>query len=338
MINKVDIVVGNSWGDEGKGKVTSELASKANPDGTKYYSVVARWAGGNNAGHTVYVDGEKYKTHIIPSGVFHGIKSVIGPQCVLHPESFYKEIEYIKKCGFDSSLVKVAPNCHIVTNQHIEFDKGNLATKLGTTSKGIAPAYAAKAARAGILAKDVLDESFIWDEKLDGNILCEGAQGVWLDLDHGLYPYVTSSTTLPYAACSLGFPTQKINEIWGVSKIYDTRSGEDPRFPDSLIDNQELRALIELGEEFGVTTGRMRKVNWLNLDMLIKSINITGTTHLVINKCDVLNELGKFELFYRTRQIRFPSLEGILIFIEIEIRERCPLVEQIKFSYSPESI
>ena len=166
MINMADIVVGLAWGDEAKGKVTSSLASTKNSDGTNYYDIVARWAGGNNAGHTVFVNGERYKTHLIPSGVFHGINSVIGPSCVLNVESFYKEIEYFTKSGFDTSLVKVAPNCHKVTDKHIQFDKDNLAGKLGTTGRGIAPCYADKAARVGTLACDVLESDYIWDEKL----------------------------------------------------------------------------------------------------------------------------------------------------------------------------
>jgi adenylosuccinate synthase len=338
MIDKADVVVGLAWGDEAKGKVTSSLASTKDSDGSNYYDIVARWAGGNNAGHTVFVNGEKYKTHLIPSGVFHGVKSLIGPSCVLNPESFYKEIKYLSKSGFDTSLVKVAPNCHIVTDKHIEYDRRNLAKKLGTTGRGIAPCYADKAARTGILASSVLDPKYIWDESLHGNLLCEGAQGVWLDIDSGLYPYVTSSTTLPYGACSLGFPTQKINNVWGVAKIYDTRSGEDPRFPERLLEDPVLKALGDLGQEYGVTTGRRRKVNWLNLDMLIKAINTTGTTHLVISKCDIIGELGHFKLSYGGRLVRFLSLEEMLSFVENKIRNAASLVEYIKFSYSPEVI
>ena len=118
MISKADVVVGLAWGDEAKGKITSHLAADKNSDGSSYYSLVARWAGGNNAGHTVYVDGKSYKTHVVPSGVFHGVKSLIGPACVLHPESFYKEIEYLSCNGFDTSLVKVHPKCHIVKEEY----------------------------------------------------------------------------------------------------------------------------------------------------------------------------------------------------------------------------
>jgi len=338
MIDKADIVVGLAWGDEAKGKITSQLASTKNEDGSFHYSMVARWGGGNNAGHTVYVDGKKYKTHLIPSGIFYGIKSLIGPGCVLNPEAFKKEIDYLADSGFDTTLIKVAANCHIVTEDHIDFDKEFLAKKLGTTGRGIAPCYADKAARIGTLAIDVLDKEYIWDEELSGNLLCEGAQGVWLDIDHGLYPYVTSSVTLPYGACSIGFPTQKINDIWGAAKIYDTKSGEDPRFPDRLLEDPVLKVLADLGQEFGVTTGRRRKVNWLNLDMLIKAVNMTGTTNLVISKCDVLDKLGQFKISYGGKLVRFLSLEETTNFIETKIGERSPLVESIRFSHSPEVI
>jgi adenylosuccinate synthase len=338
MIDKADVVVGLAWGDEAKGKITSQLASSKDLDGNAVYDMVARWGGGNNAGHTVYVNGEKYKTHLIPSGVFYSVKSLIGPGCILHPDSFYKELDYLSSCGFDTSLVKVAPNCHIVTDKHISYDREHLAKRLGTTGRGIGPCYADKAARVGLLAVDVLESEYIWDGNLSGNLLCEGAQGVWLDIDHGLYPYVTSSVTLPYGACSIGFPAQKIANVWGAAKIYDTKSGEDPRFPDRLLDDTVLKLLADLGEEFGVTTGRRRKVNWLNLDMLIKAINMTGTTHLVVSKCDVINKLGHFKLSHGGKLVRFLSLEDMTNYIEKNIRLQSPLLEAIMFSYSPKEI
>tara|TARA_Y100000034_G_scaffold136231_1_gene211682 strand:- start:2365 stop:3381 length:1017 start_codon:yes stop_codon:yes gene_type:complete len=338
MIDRADIVVGLAWGDEAKGKITSQLASSTGSDGSPYYDIVARWGGGNNAGHTVIVNDKKYKTHLVPSGVFYGVKSLIGPGCILRPESFFKELDYLSENGFDTSLVKVASNCHIVLDKHIAFDKENLSKKLGTTGRGIGPCYADKAARAGILAIDVLDSEFIWDGKLEGNLLCEGAQGVWLDINYGLYPYVTSSITLPYGACSIGFPTQKIKKIWGAAKIYDTKSGEDPRFPSRLLEDPVLKMLADLGEEYGVTTGRRRKVNWLNLDMLINAIRVTGTTHLVVSKCDVIKKLGQFKLSHGGRLIGFSSLEEMINFIDINVRNSSPLIEVIKFSYSPKVI
>ena len=338
MIDRADVVVGLAWGDEAKGKIASQLASSIGNNGLPYYNMVARWGGGNNAGHTVVVNDKKYKTHLVPSGVFYGVQSLIGPGCVLHPESFHKELAYLAENGFDTSLVKVAPNCHIVLDKHITFDKENLAKKLGTTGRGIGPCYADKAARAGVLAIDALDSEFIWNGKLEGNLLCEGAQGVWLDINYGLYPYVTSSITLPYGACSIGFPTQKIEKIWGAAKIYDTKSGEDPRFPSRLLEDPVLKMLADLGEEYGVTTGRRRKVNWLNLDMLINAIRATGTTHLVVSKCDVIKKLGQFKLSHGGRLIKFSSLEEMINFIDTSVRNSSSQIEVVKFSYSPKVI
>lgn len=332
MLEYADVVFGLAWGDEAKGKITSELAK------TGEYDMVARWAGGNNAGHTVFVNGKKYKTHLVPSGVFYGIKSVVGPACVLHPESFNAELEYLEENGFDTSLVKVSPKCHIVTDEHIEFDKARLASKLGTTAKGIAPSYAAKAGRTGLLARDILPKDMLWDGIIEGRVLCEGAQGIWLDVDHGNYPYVTSSNTLPYAASSIGFPPQKIRKIWGAAKIYDTKSGVDPLFPKSLLDDPVLSKLGELGQEYGVTTGRRRIVNWLNVDMLIEALNMSGTTHLVVSKCDILEELNKFRFHLDGRNWNFASLEDMTVSLTSAIQFNCPLVEEIHYSHSPETI
>lgn len=271
---------------------------------------------------------------------------MIGPGCVLHIPSFEAELDYLIKNGFDASLVKVSPRCHIVQEEHIKSDKKHLAKSLGTTSKGIAPVYAAKAARMGVLAKEVLDNQYIWDEKLPngGKILCEGAQGVWLDMDYGDYPYVTSSTTLPHAACSLGFPVQKIKEIWGAAKIYDTRSGEDPRFPDSLFDDPELAKLCELGQEVGVTTGRRRKVDWLDTHKLTKAINFSGATHIVISKCDIIELLGIFKIKEFNEQsgqyfiTEYNSFEEMFKDLQEIIKINCPLVERIFFSSTPMGI
>jgi adenylosuccinate synthase len=331
MIDAADVVVGLAWGDEAKGKITSHLAKIGD------YDLVVRWAGGNNAGHTVYVDGKKYKTHLVPSGVFYGITSLVGPGCVLHPESFQAELDYLESHGFDTSLVKVHPNCHIVTDEHIEIDKRKYAVKLGTTSKGIAPVYSDKAARVGVLAKEVLDKKLLWDSELRGTILCEGAQGVWLDIDHGNYPFVTSSITLPYGACSVGFPPQKIRDVYGAAKAYDTRSGEDPLFPASLLEDPDLKSLADVGQEYGVTTGRRRKTRWLDLDRLIESINLTGTTHVVISKIDVLKEVGIFQLYHNKDLIKFESFDDWSDYVCTET-DKCSLVQEVIYSSSPEKI
>jgi len=171
MIKAVDIIFGLAWGDEGKGKISNAIS--------KNYDMVCRWNGGPNAGHTVYINNKKYKTHIIPCGIFQNKPSVIGPNCVINIDKFYDEIEYLKKEGFDTSLVKISPKAHIITEKHIQYDLKFLKPKLGTTGQGIAPAYADKALRVGKLAENYLDKQYIWDGELDGQILCEGAQSFW---------------------------------------------------------------------------------------------------------------------------------------------------------------
>lgn len=341
MIDFVDIVCGLTWGDEGKGKITSHLVS------TESYDYVCRWAGGSNAGHTIYVNGKVFKTHIVPAGVFHGVKSVIGPGCVLNIEDFFKELKYLSDEGFDTSLVKVSPRTHIVTDSHKTEDRNLYFKTLGTTSSGIGPAYADKSLRVGLRAIDYLPSKMLWNEKfestpssLGAKILCEGAQGAWLDIDWGDYPFVTSSHTLPYAACSLGFPPQKIRKIWGGAKAYDTRSGIDNIFPSLPLEDQNLKFLQDKGGEVGVTTGRARSVNWLNIDRLVCAINLTGTTHVVISKCDVLKDSNTKKIKFEnpvTYQ-NFNSMIDFENFVYNYIKELCPLVKTIYFSYTPESI
>ena len=332
-INYVDIVCGLSWGDEAKGKITSQLALSGE------YDYVCRWAGGNNAGHTVYIKGEKFKTHLVPSGVFYGIKSVIGPGCVVNLKSFLSEVQYLNNAGFDTSLIKVSPKAHLVTEKHVRDDRKETYIKLGTTARGIGPCYASKASRKGVRVSSVEElKEYIWDEELRGNILCEGAQGFWLDLDYGNYPYVTSSTTLPYASCSLGFPPQKIRKIYGAAKVYDTRSGIDPEFPESLLDDKELAQIGELGEEYGVTTGRRRKVSWLNMDKLVKSINISGTTNVIISKVDILERADMYKLTHRGELINFKSIDDMKLNISKILENDCDLLESIKYSSSPQII
>jgi adenylosuccinate synthase len=354
-VNRVDIVYGADWGDGGKGKVASFLAERKKDDGKPFYDFVARWGGGQNAGHTIYIDGKVYKTHIIPSGVFHGIKSLIGPGCVFNPDLLLKEMESIVSSGADLSLLKIHGNAHIVTKEHMSFDKTNLAKKLGTTSMGIAPAYADKFARVGQRFCDWLMNTktnknspdyavcmklmdHLFDGMVHGNILCEGAQGFHLDINWGRYPYVTSSETLPYAACSIGFSPKKIKNIFAIAKIYDTRSGEDPIFPDSLFENKELLAICDAGKEFGTTTGRRRKVNYLNLDYLIKAIVVSGGTHMIISKCDILESLGIFRLYHDNNLVSFKTLSMMKEYIEEKVRLASPEIEHVIFSSSPKTV
>lgn len=353
VVNNVDIVYGADWGDGGKGKVSAYLAKKTNKYGKQEYDFVARWGGGQNAGHTVYIDGIKHKTHIIPSGIFYGVKSLIGPGCVFNPRLLVEEIKALQNNGINTETLLIHPNAHIVKNEHITEDVLNLSKSLGTTSKGIAPAYAAKAARTGVrfyefidgkLSSDIYEndisflKKYIFHGSVYGNILCEGAQGFHLDINWGNYPYVTSSDTLPYAACSIGFSPKKIRNIFAIAKIYDTRSGVDPLFPESLFENKELLKICDAGKEFGTTTGRRRQVNYLNLDMLIKALVTAGGTHLIISKCDILEEVGIFKLIVDNNLIGFSSISDMKDFIKKRIELYCPEIERIIFSSSPEIV
>lgn len=332
-INYVDICCGLAWGDEAKGKITSELAK------TNNYNYVCRWSGGDNAGHTIYINKKKYETHIIPSGVFYNIKSIIGPDCVVNKEGFLKEIEYLNKNGFNTDLVKISPKAHIVTDNHIKEDLSILNKSQGTTARGIAPCYSDKYKRIGMQVKDVKElKEYLWDEKLSGNILCEGAQGFWLDINQGNYPYTTSSVTLPYGSCSLGFAPQKIRNVYGAAKIYDTRSGIDSLFPEELLEDKELSKIIELGKEYGVTTGRKRKVNWLNVDLLIKAVNISGTTHLIISKIDILEQLDNYKLLHNDEIVNFVNVDNLINYLNDLLICKCLFLKDIIYSNNPYKI
>lgn len=332
-ITAVDICFGAAWGDEAKGKITAVLAR------SKRYSFVCRWNGGNNAGHTVYVNGEKYATHLIPSGIFYGIPSIIGPGCVVNKADFEKEMNYLKEAGFDTSLVKISPMAHIVTDAHIQEDKDKYYATQGTTAKGIAPAYRDKYGRIGTrVGTDEFFAPYLWDGKLHGRILCEGAQGMWLDIDYGSYPYVTSSHTLPFAACSLGFPPQYIDKIYGAAKIYDTRSGTDPDFPEELLEDSDLLKIADAGHEYGTTTGRRRKVNWLNMNKLIDTVNITGITDLIISKTDVLEHVGLYKFLHNEKLNGFMNLSDMEDGVKELLMENCKLLKTVIFSADPENV
>ena len=330
MIDKADIVYGLAWGDEGKGKVVNDMA--------RHYDFVCRWNGGPNAGHTIYIKAKKYKTHIVPSGIFAGKRCVIGPGCVINIDKFLEEIRILNEAGFDTSLVKVSPNAHIITEEHIKYDKEHLG-HLGTTAQGIAPCYSDKMLRRGRRAIEMMESQWIWDGKFEGKILCEGAQSVWLDIDHGDYPYVTSSTTMPYGACSLGIPPRKVNRVIGVAKAYDTKSGVDPLFPETLWKNPLLNAIIDEGGEYGSTTGRKRLVNWLNLDKLMAAIKLSACTELVINKCDILEKVGIYKVFYKGELKDFYNLKEMKAFVnDALIIDAGSELHEITWSGNPEKI
>lgn len=287
MIEYADVIVDLQQGDSGKGKVANYLAENGD------YTHVVRYNGGNNAGHTIYLEGKKIVTHSIPVGVMHGITSIIGPGCVLNVQHFFNEVEDLESHGVDASkFVKIAKNVHIITDDHLSEDGKD--EKIGTTRRGNGPAYRDKYSRSGLRAEGVKElKNFLidmYDElhlSAGSKILFEGAQGFYLDIDWGDYPYVTSSHCTVGSAVMNGVPPQKIRRVYGVAKVYETYVGKKRFEPEDSI----FSRIREVGSEYGATTGRPRQCNWLNINNLAKAINVNGVTDLVINKVDVLREV-----------------------------------------------
>lgn len=296
MIEYADIIVDLQHGDTGKGKVAHNLASTPGE-----YTHVIRYNGGHNAGHTIYHNGTKLVTHIVPCGVIHGIKSIIGPGCVVHIPSLLEELNQLKQAGFDTSLVKIDKRVHLVTEHHLKEEQNE--SKIGTTKKGNGPAYRDKYSRKGLRVEsidiypDLSDRIIDIYDELYGEqrcrILFEGAQGFNLDVDWGDYPYVTSSHCTAGSACLNGVPPTKIRHIYGIAKVYETYVGSKKFEGDDSL----FAKIRELGDEYGATTGRARQVNWLDLDQLQKAININGVTHLIFNKLDILEQVGVYKLY-----------------------------------------
>jgi adenylosuccinate synthase len=305
-----DVIVDLQYGDCGKGKITHYLCS------TGKYTHVVRYNGGCNAGHTIYHHGKKFVTHHIPAGVFFGVKSIIGPGCVVNPEQFFKEIEELEAGGLEvRSLVKIAKNTHIITRSHLSDDSED--TTIGTTKRGNGPAYSDKYARTGVRAESVpeLQEflvDFLEEMHQEGTIaLFEGAQGFGLDIDWGDYPYVTSSHCTVAGAMLNGVPPKAIRNVWGVAKAYETYvgtkkfQGEDPIFDE----------ICEIGEEYGATTGRKRQINWMNWNLIDTAIKVNGVTHLVVNKMDVLREVDTWKALVDEKIHNFDSESDFLDFV-----------------------
>jgi len=296
-----DIVIGLQHGDEAKGKVAHQLCKDGN------YTHVLRFNGGCNAGHTIYHNGAKFVTHHIPSGVFHRIKSIIGPGCVINIKQFLKEIKELEFGGVETTgKIFIAENTHVITHAHLEED--NKDTKIGTTKRGNGPAYRDKYNREGLLAKDLPELKpymiDLYEEFHQSNpvkILCEGAQGFGLDIDWGDYPYVTSSHCTAASALLNAIPHHWIRNVWGVGKIYETYVGAKSFEPDDEV----FSKLREIGEEYGATTGRPRQCNWLNINQLLKAIRINGVTHLVLNKIDVMRKLSSWKLYNNEELVSF---------------------------------
>ncbi len=339
----VVVVVGAQWGDEGKGKVVDLL--------TEHAHIVARWGGGANAGHTIVVDGKKYVTHLIPSGVLRpGVACVLGEGMVIDPKTLVEEIQTFRGQGLlanDRDLI-VSGRAHLTFPHHRDLDRSREAQPgaIGTTQRGIGPTYESKASRTGLRVEDLLrperlrrnlerniayvsaalakfgaakpdldglvkeylgygeqirpfvrDASrFLYDEIRKGrNVLFEGAHGVLLDLDHGTYPFVTSSSTTAGGACTgCGVGPTSIDTVVGIVKAYTTRVGNGP-FPTELLDKSGER-LREVGREFGSTTGRPRRCGWLDLPALRLTIRLSGIHSLALTKLDVLDGLDEIKL------------------------------------------
>lgn len=315
MIKFADVILDLQQGDSGKGKISNSLIQSGE------YTHSVRFNGSNNAGHTIYVDGKKIVTHSIPAGVIHGIKSIIGPGCVLNVEHFFDEMDYLYDNGIDpDNLVFVSKNAHLITNKHLEEDSRD--TEIGTTKRGNGPAYRDKYSRKGKRANDSYElQPYLIDiyEEFHGtsecNILFEGAQGFYLDIDWGDYPYVTSSHCTVGSAIMNGVPPQKIRKIYGAAKIYETYVGSKKFEPNESI----FQKIRELGNEFGATTGRARQCNWLNIDNLVKAVKINGVTDLVMSKMDILRELRSWNLYYKGRKLSFSSEWGIKDFISHQV-------------------
>ena len=342
------VVVGAQWGDEGKGKIVDLLAQQSD--------VVCRYQGGPNAGHTIIVDGQTFKIRQTPSGVISGRVSVIGAGCVLDPEVFLTEVDELAERGVDTSVIVLSGNAHLIMPWHVAIDQaserrlGNL--QIGTTRRGIGPAYADKASRIGIRVQDLLDpkilrqkiavalaEKNVWLEKVyevepfeleavssmyvafaerlapfvadtsllvdralrEGkDVLFEGAQGTLLDLDHGTYPFVTSSNPIASgAATGIGIGPTRIDRVLGVAKAYVTRVGEGPL--PSEIEGADQDRVRTLGKEFGTVTGRERRCGWLDLVALRYAVRVNGITSLALTKLDVLSAFSEVPVCVRYR-------------------------------------
>ena len=338
------ILVGTQWGDEGKGKATDLLAA--------HTDFVARYQGGNNAGHTVFAGGQLLKLHLIPSGILYpNVTSVIADGVVVDPGVLLEEMDALEERGIDTSRLVVSGNAHLIMPYHLELDKVTERFlgkhRLGTTKRGIGPAYADKAARIGLRIQDLTDPK-IFREKLEvvvkeknlvlakiynrlpldperiakeylaygerlaphiadtsallfralregKRVLLEGAQGTLLDLDHGTYPFVTSSNPIAGGAlASAGLGPTEVDRVIGVAKAYVTRVGSGP-FP-SEDTGPAGRQMAEKGAEVGTTTGRARRCGWFDAVLLRFAARINGLTELFLTKLDVLSGLPEVRI------------------------------------------
>jgi len=330
-------VVDLQYGDCGKGKIAHALCREND------YTHVIRYNGGCNAGHTIYHEGKKFVTHHIPCGVFFGIKSIIGPGCVVHVDTFLEEIEELEKAGIPAkSLIHVASNAHLITDFHRAEDKKD--TTIGTTKRGNGPAYRDKYSRKGVRAMEdprltpfiiSMYHELYENEKIKNiKILFEGAQGFGLDPDWGDYPYVTSSHCTVGSAILNGVPPSAIRDVWGVAKIYETYVGaKDFEGPDEVFEK-----IRDLGQEYGATTGRARQINWLDFDMLKMASRINGINKIVINKMDILEAVNSWCLYDGPNLYEFKTRQDIEMWLKGKLHLEVSEDIEVMFSGNKEQI
>jgi adenylosuccinate synthase len=370
------IVVGTQWGDEGKGKITDLVA--------KEMTTVVRYQGGHNAGHTLVVDGESFALQLVPSGVLYDhITPVIGNGVVVDPVVLLDEVAGLEAKGVDCSRLKVSGNAHLILPYHQELDRlieRHLGkNKLGTTQRGIGPAYSDKASRVGLRVQDLLDP-VIFREKLTAvlseknlvlakvynrlgfdadeladrylaevapaiepyiadtvglvhdaleageHILFEGAQATFLDVDHGTYPFVTSSNPIAGGACvGAGVGPRAIDRVIGISKAYVTRVGSGP-FPTELFD-EAGDAMVDLGHEYGTNTGRRRRPGWIDAVMLRQAVRLNSLSEIALTKLDILDTFDSLKVCvaYDVRGERHEHLP----YHQTDLHDAVPVYEEL---------
>jgi adenylosuccinate synthase len=308
---KQDILIGLQHGDEGKGKISKCLSDINN------YDCYVRFNGGPNAGHTIIYKGEEIVLHQIPCGILNNKPCLISTDCVVDIDKLKYEIILLE--SIDINVINnlyISNMCHIITEESIIEDNTN--NKVGTTGSGIGQTYSKRALRTGYRINPneklyTLVEPFMFLEKFT-NIFFEGAQGFELDINYGDYPYVTSSSCIAQAIFRNGGDMFKKTQIFGVCKLYDTYVGSKDFGNDSDID---LDRLGGIGEEFGATTGRKRKCNWLNLNKLLIACKINKVSTIYINKCDIIKELGVYKLYnLQDELITFDNYDNMIKYIE----------------------
>jgi len=323
MNQNIDIVLGCSFGDEGKGKVVYSLLNSNN------YDLCVRFNGSGNAGHTIYLNNDtKVVVHQLPVGILKsGVYNLISSDCLINIKKLKEEMEYIKSFNVNiSNRLFISKACHIITDECIEYDKQN--NKIGTTGSGIGPTYSQKMLRQGKRVEDyinifnelgvnIVDMRKFWDSNFIKNNVCnillEGAQGFELDINWtNNYPFCTSSTCTLAGAINTGISIKNIRNIYGISKIYDTYVGNLEFEPKN---NEELQLIGKLGHEFGATTGRKRQCNYLNLDTLKEALMINQCNECIINKTDILEEAKIFKLYHNRKLKTFSNFDEMREYI-----------------------